>query len=327
MITTSAARIGWFTTGLRFNLQSGSAFTPLVVGDINGDGVSNDRAFILDPLRSPGSELAEGMSRLLEQALGFAARCLQRQFGRVAEANSCRGPWQARFDLVLNVAPPPEQGESRLHATVRLLNAGAAVMRLVGLHSSLSQGSLPPDGRLLYVTGFDPAARQFRYRVNQLFGEPIGAGTGGRNFPPFQLQLGVEWKLGGLSRRASLDRLGLTNGKVAVRSPEQIRLVLQQAIRDPIDTLLALADSLALSNGQIAALRSIAAQYRSRADSLLDPVVTLVLVRGKSLDDAIFFGPWRTAIEAIGPIRVEARNRALAVLNEAQKQKLQAVMR
>lgn len=327
VITTGAARIGWFTTGLRLNLQSGSAFTPLVVGDINGDGVSNDRAFILDPLQAPGSELASEMSSLLEKAPGFARRCLQEQFGNIAGANSCRGPWQARFDLVLNVAQPPEQGGSRFHATVRLLNAGAALMRLAGLPSGLSQGSLPPDGRLLYVTGFDPAARQFRYRVNQHFGEPIGAGGGGRNFPPFQLQLGVEWKLGGPSTHSSLDRLGLTSGKGAVRSREQVRFALHQAVRNPVDTLLALSDSLSLSDGQLAALRVIGVRYLARADSLLDPVVNLVLARGKSLDDAMFFGPWRAAVEGIGPFRTEARNKALLVLNEGQKQKLQALIR
>ena len=43
----------------------------------------------------------------------------------------------------------------RLHFTTRLFGAGGAVMRVLGVNSAVAQGSLPPDGRLLYVTGFD----------------------------------------------------------------------------------------------------------------------------------------------------------------------------
>ncbi|MEO5799481.1 MAG: carboxypeptidase regulatory-like domain-containing protein [Gemmatimonadales bacterium] len=326
VITTSAARIGWFTLAARLNLQSGTAFTPSVVGDINGDGVGNDRAFIPDPTRSSDLELAAGISSLLTTAPDFARRCIEEQFGRIASANSCRGPWQARLDLSLNLAQPAAQGDTRLHVTIRLLNAGAALMRLAGVSSRVSQGSLPPDGRLLYVTGFDPASRRYAYRVNALFGSPIGAGNGNHNFPPFQLQLGAELKLGGPPTRSSVRRLGLVTGRETLQSPERIRSALRQAIRNPVDTLLALSDSLVLTEAQVVALRAISSQYDARTDSLLGPVVELVSARGKALNDAMLLAPWRGAVESILPVRTEARNRAVQVLTEAQKQKLQALM-
>ena len=34
---------------LNGSFRSGSAFTPAVAGDINGDGYSNDRAFVYSP--------------------------------------------------------------------------------------------------------------------------------------------------------------------------------------------------------------------------------------------------------------------------------------
>ena len=38
--------------------RSGSAYTPVVAGDVNGDGYSNDRAFVFDPARTADSALA-----------------------------------------------------------------------------------------------------------------------------------------------------------------------------------------------------------------------------------------------------------------------------
>ena len=48
------------------NLQFGLPFTPLVGGDVNGDGLSNnDRAFIYDPATTLNASLADGMRALL----------------------------------------------------------------------------------------------------------------------------------------------------------------------------------------------------------------------------------------------------------------------
>ena len=43
-------RLNWFGS-----VRSGSPFTPMIIGDANGDGYSNDRAFVFDPA-APGDE-------------------------------------------------------------------------------------------------------------------------------------------------------------------------------------------------------------------------------------------------------------------------------
>ncbi|MGH7654607.1 MAG: carboxypeptidase-like regulatory domain-containing protein, partial [Gemmatimonadaceae bacterium] len=48
--------------------QSGYPFTPLVAGDINGDGSSNDRAFVFNPATVSDPALASGMRTLLASA-------------------------------------------------------------------------------------------------------------------------------------------------------------------------------------------------------------------------------------------------------------------
>src|SRR5262249_23659162 len=62
-------RASWYGT-----LRSGLPYTPVVAGDVNGDGFANDRAFVFD---------------------GRSRACLQRQVGRIADRNSCEGPWTA----------------------------------------------------------------------------------------------------------------------------------------------------------------------------------------------------------------------------------------
>ena len=47
-----AVRVSWFG-----QFRSGQPFTPVISGDVNGDGYSNDRAFIFDPKTSSGDPL------------------------------------------------------------------------------------------------------------------------------------------------------------------------------------------------------------------------------------------------------------------------------
>ncbi|HLG06696.1 MAG TPA: TonB-dependent receptor, partial [Gemmatimonadales bacterium] len=87
-------------------LTSGTPYTPLVSGDINGDGSrGNDRAFVYDPGAAPDTAVANGMRRLLEGGSGGARSCLGRQMGTIAARNSCTGPWQPSLDLQLNYRP------------------------------------------------------------------------------------------------------------------------------------------------------------------------------------------------------------------------------
>ena len=56
-----AVRINWFGS-----FRAGNPYTPLVSGDVNGDGYSNDRAFIFDPATAADPTVATAMTSLLE---------------------------------------------------------------------------------------------------------------------------------------------------------------------------------------------------------------------------------------------------------------------
>jgi hypothetical protein len=69
-----AVRVNWFGS-----FRSGTPYTPVVNGDVNGDGYSNDRAFIYDPGQTADAALASSMQSLLNSATGSARDCLLKQ--------------------------------------------------------------------------------------------------------------------------------------------------------------------------------------------------------------------------------------------------------
>jgi hypothetical protein len=73
--------------------QSGNPFTPMVSGDVNGDGYNNDRAFVYDPSKITDPTFSAAMQNLLTKAPSSVRDCLRKQLGTVAGKNTkVRGP-------------------------------------------------------------------------------------------------------------------------------------------------------------------------------------------------------------------------------------------
>src|SRR5262249_54900312 len=58
----------WVYVSANLRFMSGARYTPRVSGDVNGDGVANDRAFIADPATTTDPSLAAGLRSLLGSA-------------------------------------------------------------------------------------------------------------------------------------------------------------------------------------------------------------------------------------------------------------------
>jgi hypothetical protein len=80
-------------------VQSGNPFTPMVSGDVNGDGYNNDRAFIYKPGPEIDPTLSTSMQSLLTNAPSSVRNCLEKQLGELAGKNSCQGPWSTSLSL------------------------------------------------------------------------------------------------------------------------------------------------------------------------------------------------------------------------------------
>jgi hypothetical protein len=178
-------------------ITSGPPYTPMVNGDVNGDGLFNDRAFVFSPASASPADTAvvNGMQRLLTRASPRTRRCLERQTDRIAGRNSCTTPWQPALDLQLNWRP------SGAPLSRRVMISLVAVNTLTGLDALLHGGRLKgwgqpasPDILLLNVRGFDPRTRRFLYTVNEHFGVPSGRDNPFR--VPFHLGLHIHARLG-----------------------------------------------------------------------------------------------------------------------------------
>ena len=168
--TTSWTRCAssWFG-----QFRSGQPFTPTIAGDVNGDGYSNDRAFIFDPSaleRRPRGR--GGMQQLLTNGSSAARECLAKQLGQLAKRNSCQGPWTSNASLSISFNPAKIRMPQRASIQFQLSNPlGAADMLLHDDDNLKGWGQFAmPDPSLLYVRGFDAATQRYRYEVNQRFG-------------------------------------------------------------------------------------------------------------------------------------------------------------
>ena len=322
---TSAGRFWGFNFGLTTNLYSGIPLTPLVNGDINGDGnTGNDRAFIPDPATTSDTSLARQMNDLISDAPGAARKCIVSQLGRMAGANSCRTPWQARFDISASLTPPSGWSYSdRLRLTFDLSNANGALVRALGLENTpLGQSPLStnPNATLLYVTGFDPSTNQFKYRVNQLFGQPSNFGSARRKFAPTQLRLGLEYSFGGPVPNPIARGLGLREPmNERPLTDEQRRQAVAKLKRDPAVAVAALSDSLSLTPDQRSQLEAISNEYNARADTALTPLRNWVVKQGRRIFDRDLQQRLSAAQSALGKLNTEYGRKAQEVLTADQR--------
>lgn len=169
--------------------QSGTPWTPVVNGDVNGDGVLfNDRAMVSRDL-----QFATPADRDRFEAILDDRECIRDQLGHVAERNSCRNPWWHSVDLRLAKEITTFR---RQHAEIMVdmfnvlngLNSDWGRLMVVGNNNSLltAKSYDPATGKIVYSVNYDPSAAQGRRGFGEL--QPAG-------FNPyqFQAQIGIRY--------------------------------------------------------------------------------------------------------------------------------------
>ena len=267
-------RVNWFG-----QFRSGVAYTPVVVGDINGDGYSNDRAFLFDPAVVADTAVANGMQALLANGSKSARECLSAQIGRVAGRNSCRGPWSSNATMSLSFNPLKVRMPQRATLSFQLTNPlGAADLMLNGSDNLRGWGqTIMPDAQLLYVRGFDastPSNPRFRYEVNRRFGATDPA------FNPFRVPVTLtamlRFDIGPTRERQmltqQLDRGRRTQG---TKAPELMLRAMfgNGGIPNPLATILREQDTLRLTSAQADSIATMNRQYIIKLDGIWSPIV------------------------------------------------------
>lgn len=172
-----------FQVNAIYRLQSGRPLTPVVNGDVNGDGqADNDRAFIPDPDDLQGVRFATPQDQEAYREILAREDCLREHVGTVVHRNACRHPSFHRLDLRLQKSFRTV-GAQRAEFVVDLFNV------LDGLGLDAGEFVLK-ERELLNAEGFDPNTNQVVYSVGN-FGREFPVG-----FEPFQFQaqLGVRYR-------------------------------------------------------------------------------------------------------------------------------------
>ncbi|MEO5579126.1 MAG: carboxypeptidase regulatory-like domain-containing protein [Gemmatimonadaceae bacterium] len=302
-------------------ITSGAFFTPLVGGDINGDGVRNDRPFIFDPARAPDTAIAGGMKRLLASAPTRARECLQDQMRAIAGRNSCSVPWSPSFDIQANIRPSALGLNRRVRISVLALNTLTGLDQL--LHGSDLHGwgqPVFPDRTLLYVRGFDAASKRYLYQVNENF----GAANGTRNAfrVPFQIAIQARLTLGVDPARQQMN--AVFGGAGGRGTAADFRERLAGAVRNPFVQILELNDSLKLdlSGDQKILLKGMGDTLQAKADTILNSLAETLGGSNRNADPMQVAMRMRTRIQEARALGQAAIKDAQSVLTAEQWEKL-----
>ncbi|MEO7362591.1 MAG: hypothetical protein ABI120_19830, partial [Gemmatimonadaceae bacterium] len=260
---------------LGMNFISGRRYTPLISGDVNGDSYSNDRAFIFDPgLGTTDPAVASGIQALLDNGTAEAASCLKSQLGMLAARNSCTTTWTATQNLSFSFTSQRIGLPQRARLRLQVSNPLVGIDRLVHGEEKIHGWGQSPnlDQQLLYVRGFDPETKKFKYEVNQRFGSTSAAQITNRRV--FGLTAVLSYDLGVTRERyqlmQQLDRGRSRPGNKA--NAQQLRQTGNSGLINPMQQILVQSDSLKLTRKQADSLTVLNRLYVLKQDSIWAPV-------------------------------------------------------
>ncbi len=307
---------------LQMRASSGMPFTPLIGTDVNGDGLANDRAFIVDPSRASDQELARGMSELLRSASSNVRSCLQRQLGTAAGRASCESPWAASANAQLSLSGRAF-GFRRLNmVSLNLTNPLAGLdYALHGANALRGWGVIAqPDPVLYTARSFQSDHDRFVYVVNPRFGTTTAARSTVRS--PFRLTLDASFALGPSVPEQQLDRWlrpGRGGRPGSRLSSTDLRRRYARTVPDPYDAVLQEDDSLLLTRAQFDDIQAVRQRYRTRIDSLWNRLAVAFAAASDDLDVATLLARQNTATdEAWELTRLDVRATLPTVLSPQQ---------
>ena len=319
-----AVRVNWFG-----RVASGATFTPGIAGDVNGDGFSNDRAFIFDPMNGGDAALASGMRTLLDNGSSAARGCLASQLGKLSARNSCQGPWTTSANLSISFNPTKVRLPQRATLSFSVSNPlGAADLLLHGENRLRGWGQMAfADPTLLYVRSFDAATSRYNYEINPRFGSTNPQFSQFRSPVTLTAQLRVDV---GPSRERQLltqqlDRGRKTQGQKAPE-PQLKAQYGSGGILNPMSQLLRQGDTLKLTGPQADSLASMNRGYTVRLDSIWSPVAKVLAALPDEYDQSEAYGRYRHAREASVDLLIALAPRIRNLLTAEQKRMLPALV-
>lgn len=316
----NTVRLSWFE---RF--QSGTPYTPVIQGDVNGDGYSNDRAFVYDPAHTADPALASSMQQLLSSASGKARSCLMNQLGQLAGLNSCEGPWTTNASLNISFNPLKLHLPQRATFSLSINNPlGAADLALHGENHLQGWGQTPfIDNNLLYVRGFDQTNERYVYAVNQRFGSSSTAFN--TTLAPVSVVAMLRWDTAPTRERQTLTQVldrGRTTDGNRIQEPILKGIYGTNAIFNPLPQILRQSDTLKLTGDQADSIATLNRWYTIRVDSIWTPVAKALAALPTHFDHNAAYARYRAAREATVDLLLKVAPGVKHLLTPEQRRKL-----
>jgi hypothetical protein len=317
-------RLNWTVSA-----RSGVPITPRISGDVNGDGYSNDRAFVFDPAHTADSSLAAQMRQLLDDGSPIARSCLRRQLGQLSKLASCSGPWVLSGNNAINISVNPQKMRMPQRAQLRFqLSNPLGGLDLLTHGSGNARGwgqTTSPDQTLLYVRGFDPETNRFKYEVNQRFGSTRPQQSASRSSPVTMTAL-LSLDLGPSRERQSLTQM-LDRGRKYKDQQKQNEQSIKSmysggGMPNPMTTMLRQADQLKLTPEQADSIATLNRWLTVRLDSVWAPVARTLAALPDVYNQDLAYDQYRSAREASFDLLIRVAPGVADMLTSEQKRLL-----
>jgi hypothetical protein len=316
-----AVRVNWTQT-----FRSGTPYTPMIAGDVNGDGSPfNDRAFVFDPAAAgTDADVASGISALLANAPDHARECLRSQLGNLAKRATCEGPWTAGATMNLSLDPVKLRLPHRVGLNISIANPLSAVDMLVhGEDQMHGWGQSPaPDATLLSVKGFN--AGKFDYDVNQRFGSTSIQNTLSRS--PVRISMAARVDVGPTTERQMLTQQ-LDRGRTIAGMPKLNEQTWKNQysrgpILNPLAQILTNADTMMLTRVQADSIAALNRWYTIRLDSIWTPIAKQFAEMPATYNQDEAYEVYRQGREASVDLLIKVVPLVKGMLSPAQQRKL-----
>jgi hypothetical protein len=186
--------------------------------------------------------------------------------------------------------------------------------------------NIPPDQNLLFVRGFDPAARRFQYDVNQRFGSTRPQQSTATQLPyvsvGLSIDLGVPRERQLLTQRLDFGRRDDNDRWTAV----QLANFSKASIPNPMTMILAQSDSLHLTREQADSLTDLSRKLVAFADSIWLPVGTYLAALPASYSTGDAFTHYSEARAKTVDYLITLVPIAKRILTPAQERRVPAVV-
>ena len=189
------------------------------------------------------------MRSLLASGAPAARSCLAKQLQQLAARATCQAPWVTTANLRVSLNPQKLRLPKRANIVLNFTNP-LAIADLIAHGNSNTHGwgqDIQPDQNLLFVRGFDPVTKQFKYSVNDRFGSTRPQQSASRSAA--FVSINVSYDIGFTRERQMLtQRLDVGRGRPGTKQKAQsLKAFGTASIPNPMSMILQQPDSLKLT--------------------------------------------------------------------------------